>query len=498
MHDIQMLIYITWVRMVLLFFHNKKNVLKKEFLKKQRGLLNRINKQKKIIEEEKKKKDEFLIKQQKIEKGRASAKKVRVEKFKQTPLGTALTLLKAKKYDEAYEKLYELFLKNTSNARINFYLGLSATGAKLYDEAVSAFERVLIVDPKHIRARLELARALFFLKMFDESEKEFLKVLENDNLPKNIFLNIEKFLIAIEATRIRNHYNAAVMVGIQYDTNINNDVGENNYVIDPEVISGGVKGENAKSDLIHQEMANLNHIYDFGKLGDFFMQNSFTLFTQNYISNTEKNILFYSLSTGIGANKQNYTMSSKLHFDNVQVNSVALMSVIGVDLGLTKPLNNTIVGNTKIKYQMKSFVDTPDNDSTFYELDIGAKKSINDKKDKITGNIIYSSESAKDAPSIDKDIMGIKLGYSKIFDEKNIVNSTLTYKSISYTKKSRNQNWEMAKRSDSQLNLTIGNSYKLDKTKIINGSFSYLDNVSTHSAFKYNKILIGANILILF
>ena len=431
----------------------------------------------------------------KREKEKAERDK-KVEAFKQTPLGIALDLLQQKRFEEAYEKFYALFMEDTANARINFYLGLSAVGARMYEEAVSAFERVLIVEPKHTRARLELARALFFLKLFDLSEEEFNKVLATGELPDDVVRNVEKFLAAIEDTRIRNHYAPVVMVGLQYDSNINNDVGENTYVIDTDLIQ--VTGEKEKSDLVHQEMASMNHIYDFGTLGDFFMQNSATVFAQNYTGNDDKNIIFASVSTGIASKTKTYSFSSKINYDNVQIGGSALMSAMGVELGYSRPVTDTIIGEGKVKSQQKTFVDDSNNDSSYSEVTVGGKKAVVDSKDLIIGELLRSTERAKDAVTIDRDIMGIKAGYSWVYSDALTFNGSINYKMIGYTRESLDQDLQYSKRTDTQTTLTLGNVYKLDKSKMLNGSLVYIDNASTHAAFDYSKMLAGLNLLILF
>lgn len=463
---------------------------KSNYIKQQRALLKRIEEEKKRkAEEERKEKLEAERKKKELEEKR--------KRFAQTPLGTAVELLKEKRYQEAYDAFYALFLENTTDARINFYLGLAASGVKNYDDAVSAFERVLIVEPNHTRARLELARSLFFLKLYEQAEAEFQKVLESGDVPPEVLEKVKKFMVAIEDTKIRNHYNAAVMFGVQYDTNINNDVGQNNYVIDPDVIPGGVKGNNPVSDGIHQEMANLNHIYDFGKLGDYFMQNSFTVFSQNYLENDENNILFYSLSTGIAAVQETYSMGVKLHYDNIQIDAKDFMNVLGLEAKYSQPLTDRLIGEGKLKHQQKTFPDNSDNDSSFNELSLSGKQQLKESKDYYSGSLLYSTESS-DAAIIERNIIGLSIGYSKLFDAKQTLTGTLGYKMIGYAQETLDQNLKMAKREDNQLKLTVQHLYKLDKKKVITGSLSYIDNASTHAAFDYDKMLAGANMMWLF
>jgi tetratricopeptide (TPR) repeat protein len=429
----------------------------------------------------------------------AEAKKAaKIEVFKQTPLGEAMMLLNEKRFKEAYEKFYVLFLKDSENSRINFYMGLSATGAKLFDEAVSSFERVLIVEPNHVRARLELARALFYLRMYEEAEREFRRVLESGETPEEVAANIDKFLDAIEDTKIRNHFSSAVMAGVQYDTNVNNGIGQNNYVIDPDVLEGGVPGEDPIGDMIHQEMASLNHIYDFGRLGDYFMQNSFTVFGQNYVDTVENNILYYSLATGLGNRQESYSFGAKIHYDAIQIDAKDVLSLTGAEIAFSMPVSNTVIGDVKLKSQQKTFAEDSNNDSAFQELSLGMKKSVTGTKDLIIASVLYSTERAKDSAAIDRDIVGLKGGYTWVYNDRHSFNGTLGYKIFSYPEASLDENLEMTARADNQLNLSVGNTYKYSKQTMINGSVSYVDNTSSHAPYDYNKMLAGVNVMVLF
>lgn len=421
-----------------------------------------------------------------------------IEAFRETPVGLAVMLFKEKQYAEAYEKFYELFLQHPADTWINFYLGLSALGAQEYDSAVAAFERVLIAEPGHVRARLELARALYSLRMYKQAEEAFKKVLETEGIPEEAAANIHRFLDAIEKTKIRNRFASAVMVGIQYDTNVNNGIGQNSYVIDSDILEGGVRGEKPVGDTIHQEMATLSHIYDFGSPGDYFMQNGFVLYGQNYLEESRNNILLYSLSTGIGNRRKNFTLSTRLHYDSIQIDKQTVLNLVGVEIGCSKPLGNTLLGELYLRTQQKTFPLDRDKDASFREAVLGMKKNMTGTKDLVSASLVYSTERARDSAIIDRDITGIRGGYTWYYNDRHSFSITVGYRSFAYPKALLDQRLELSKRRDKQSNLTVGNTYKLSKNSAVNGSFSYLDNQSTHSAYQYDKMAAGVNVMVRF
>lgn len=471
-------------------------------------------KRKKIEEEEKRAKtqkelDEKRLKaEQELEEKRK--KEEALKKLAETPLGKAMRLFKEQKFKEAYDAFYKLFEEDVGNARINFYLGLSASNAKMYDEAVSAFERVLINEPNHLRARLEFAKAHFFLKNFEEAETEFIKVLQNKDLPEPVIVSINKFLDIIETTKNRNHFQSIAMVGLKYDNNINNDVGENTPINDLaddwQVFEAQMEGFAPVSDAMHEEMYNLNHIYDFGRLGDYFMQNSFLIFAQNYsgkeykqdtetLSTDDKNLIFSSVSSGIGTKTKNVNFLIKAHYDAINLAGEEIMSVVGLEMNYARPYSQNITWDTKWKYQNKDVAANDDGDSGYMELNLGMKRNDPETKDVIAFNLGISQERANVAANTDNDIMNLRALYTKAFSDKLSSTAGYTYKTIDYLEKSP---IDKNVRADTQHNFTLSSMYKYNLSTMINGTANYIMNDSSRDSFTYDKFQVGANVMFIF
>jgi len=213
------------------------------------------------------------------------------------------------------------------------------------------------------------------------------------------------------------------MIGVKYDNNINNDVGENTPLNDLTVDEPSGSAE--VNDLLHEEMINFNHIYDFGKLGDYFMQNSFLVFAQNYsgksyddatgssVETSDKNLIFLSLSSGIGTKTKTVTFMTKVHYDSVRIAGDELMTVTGLEVNYARPYNENVTWDTKWKYQNKDIIADNDGDSSYIELNLGVKR-VDPKTNNIFGaNMGISQERANVAANTDNDSMNIKAFYTK-------------------------------------------------------------------------------------
>ena len=466
----------------------------KAYIKQQEEEAKRKREEAKRQEDAKQAETERLKKEKEAEAAKAKAE-AEAEAFRKSPMGQALELLHAKRYHEAYEAFFVLFMENPESERINFYLGLSAIGDKEYESAVAAFERVLIKQPDHMRARLELARSLFYMKSYEEAEKHFIAMLESGKLPPAVEVNVRRFLAVIDDAKIRNHFHSVVMVGLQYDSNINNDIGTSSYVISPDLLPGGIPGNDPVSDVNHQEMVGLNHIYDFGKIGNYFMKNSAVLLKQNYLENTGNNVLFASLASGIGVKKEAYSYLIQLHYDQIDIGGEALMNIMGLNVQSQYPLDQHTGLSANLKLDTKNYKDNDGYDADFKELNLGYNKKIPDSKERWGVGLLISQErtDTDTVLYIDRDIVGLNGSYEMDLSDKLTIKTLLDYKMFTYTNEQWDENLDLKKRDDSQYRILAGGSYRYTKAVQFNGSLSYLNNTSSHVAYDYDKTMATLN-----
>ncbi len=122
----------------------------------------------------------------------------------------ALELLEPNEEEYAGDKEYDYL----------FGLALLDTGEPA--SAVFAFQRALAVEPNFAGARMELARSYFEMGQMPRAQREFLLV-QNQQPPENVKEVIDKYLAAIENRNLRNRrgWRGYVQLGLGDDSNVN-------------------------------------------------------------------------------------------------------------------------------------------------------------------------------------------------------------------------------------------------------------------------------------
>ena len=278
------------------------------------------------------------------------------------------------------------------------------------------------------------------------------------------------------------------MVGLQYDSNVNNGHGSDPYGIDDDPYK-------EEAGLSHQEMGALTHFYDFGKLGGYLWQTNLVGFLQSYMDSDlaeTYNVRFVSLGTGLSRNGKTLRVVSQVHADQVHVGGEHYMDVTGVKVDVYKPHTQRVTGEYGAKYQSKDNIEDDGKDSSYYEMKAGAKYLL-ESKDIVGGSLTYSSENASVAAGNSKNTIGLKGSYSRSYTKQITGSYDLGYKLITYPEYGNGDS-----RKDAQMLLKAGGSYQYSKSVQLTGSFSYSDNGSDQEVYAYKKYLIGLNGMVIF
>lgn len=158
-------------------------------------------------------------------------------------------------YEVSYKKFHALFLKNSDNLMINYYLGISASKLKKYDEATAAFERALIKKDDFHRARLELAMALYRAGLKTEAKQHF-KIVLAQPIPKNIRDNIERFLKGYESDKDKKLF-LKLIIALNSNDNITNGNTGNEFYIKNDI--GPFTNPDEEKDTSHTEIIDLTY-----------------------------------------------------------------------------------------------------------------------------------------------------------------------------------------------------------------------------------------------
>lgn len=224
-----------------------------------------------------------------------------------------------KDYFRSYQLFQSLQQKYPDDPELNFYIGRCAFELKDYEAASAAYDRILIKEPMNARVKLELARTYYEIDQLDESEKLFKEVRMDPRTPPKVQDTIKKFLIAIDQKRQKSFTNAFLMIGYNYDSNVNtglsgDDVGT---AYTSSIIPTPPQNAAAKEDYYMSTILGVTNMLDVGGRGGWFIKSSLIGYMQNYREETQYNMGLLMGSVGPAYLGKNYEISMPIHYNRV-------------------------------------------------------------------------------------------------------------------------------------------------------------------------------------
>lgn len=432
-----------------------------------------INKTKKI--------NKIKTKNKKKQKNNFKNKKI-LSKYEQ-----ALKEYKKHNFKKSYELLDELFHQNLNNVNINYYLGRSAYKLEKYDEAILAYDRVLFEQANSSKVKLELAKSYLKLKDYKQSKKYLLEIKSSKKTNENVRKKIDVLLSIIDNKIKKNFLNGVVLVGLNYDSNINSD--PKNYILN------GISSKEIAA-WAHQEVFLLNHKYILDETQ--LIKNDFMFFNKSMIDTTykDKNIQMFSYTPTYNVAYENgYNVDYSLFADALKIDGKYNMQSYGINPKLNYMYNkdtNMIFG---LKYQDKNYQQKIDKNrnSKFMELSGSSKYILNDSKS-FGVSLSYARE-RKDAIGridIDKNQIMIKLDGTYYVNTRLNFTPSFTYKNIKYKDQDP---FKTAKRKDNVYRLALASTYAYKANWLIQGLIDTLKNNSNFDENTYNKNTFTVNVV---
>ncbi|SFP28114.1 porin family protein [Hydrogenimonas thermophila] len=416
-----------------------------------------------------------------------------INKKEDQKLKRAIYYYKNGKYEKSYEVLNRYLLNNLKNIKWQYYLGRSAYKLGKFEEAISAFERVLMLEPTNIRAKLEIAKIYFETKKLDKSKNLFEEILK-ENIPVQVKLNVKKYLKAIEKSRKKSFLKAIAVVGISYDSNVNNSPVDEQYYI-PKLQINLDNTVTYDSDYAHQEILILNHLYDIGNPGGFALKNNFLFFLKTMEKYSDKNIFFYSYSPAISYRKNKYLVDLAIGYERMFYGSNPYLHTFYFSPSLQYMLSKTFMYKISLKFQRKipESLLNKERDANFYEIFLSIQKKLSNKFF-INPTISYQQERKIDSvlTNIDLDAIALGLGTVYKFTEDKSFGLKLLYRDIKYKDI---DSLYGTKRKDRYYNFSISFTKKMSKGFIFQGSIGHIKNYSNHPSSAYKKSYANINII---
>jgi tetratricopeptide (TPR) repeat protein len=394
----------------------------------------------------------------------------------------ALKAYNAGDFTHAYALLSTLWENNPEDAEMNFYLGRSALELKKYDEAGIAFDRVLMINPNHARTRLEMARLYYETKQYEAAQRE-LNAVMNEQLPQNVqemALTMQK---AIKTQEDPHTFSGALMLSLDYDTNIANDVGRG-------VTQNVFTSINDKRDGWGlAEILLLKHAYDLGEKGGWRWESNFLAYNKTVFNESDRNLAVFTLGTGPTYTFESYKVSFLASYAKVNLGSEDYLGAKSFSVNLKKMLSSTLMAEAEISRKTTRYDDetsTSDFDSTVYS--IGLRKSFNEGAWLLSSYLSYTDDKERDTTSVQYGVSKNEWAYKiEISNEimKGLRGSlAYMYKDIDYNEY---DTLLAIQRSDRENYFNAGLSYAIDKQSSVLLNHAYTDRTSNNALGEYTK-----------
>lgn len=399
-------------------------------------------------------------------------------------------------FDKAYPVFEQLVKLAPSSKTFNFYLGRSAFETQRFDSAIAAFDRVLMLEPNHLRTRLEMARVYFVLEQFDLAAIEVNAVLAvSDQLPPRVRQTAEKFAQRIQtAMNYSPHtHKLTLVLGADYDSNVNNDLGGSADFELPGLENLTVNGRDEVKDYAFSQTLLYEHDYDFGARGGWHWQTKALGLNKNQRDVSTNDLQYVSLQTGLGLRQAKGAWSLPLTVDRVYLDGKTYVSNLSFGLDYEYAVLSNVLLQAGYSASLNDYA--PENEARnaySHSVDFGIKSFWGKKTPWVLG-VEAKGESRQQRATHPTDPASMKeytlrASLSKVLDENWRIDSGLMRRWSQYDAQSvlfENQ------RSDQINHFDFGVGYKLNASSSLSLTASRAIHKSNQGVYQYDKDRAG-------
>lgn len=385
-------------------------------------------------------------------------------------------------FQKAYELFDSLWEASAEDPEVNFYLGRSALELKRYDDAGIAFDRVLMVNPNHDRTRLEMARLYFETQQYEAAQRE-LDGITSEKLPQNVQDMVTSMRRSLGTHESPHSVRGALMLALDYDTNIANDVGRG---ITQNVFTS-INDRRKSAGLA--EILLFNHAYDMGEKGGWRWESTFLGYNKNLNNHSDRDLLIFTLGSGPTYTFDSYKLSFLASYDKVHLGAEDYLGTAGFGINLKKILSPSLLIEGDISTKRTLYADaasTSDFDAMIYSL--GMRQSFDNGGLLLSAYLSYKDDSERDNAAVQYGVSkaewACRLEASKEITKGLRGSVAYTYKDIAYDEY---DTLLLVDRSDKEHYYSLGLTYAIDKDSSISLNHSYTDHNSNNALGEYTK-----------
>jgi len=394
----------------------------------------------------------------------------------------ALKVYDANDYARAFTLLEPIINVASDDAEASFYFGRAALELKHYVDAEVAFDRVLILEPNHTRSKLELTRLYMETEQFELAQR-FLDEALQEPIPLHVKQNLENLKSIVNEKQSRHVLALSLVLGVDYDTNIGNDVGQGVTQTMYGLFPLGGNGQR-KSPALFQT-ALFAHSYDMGERGGLLWESSFMIYNKNLTRYSDKDLLLGSFMSGPTYSFDTHKVSIQGIYERVSLGSEDYLGTHGVSLNFKEIMNASWMLEADITERRNDYVehDTTDTTSTTYTL--GSKYAFTKNDWILSAYARYIQEEENDALSF---LSYREKRYSLDLTKELAHNFKSTvgyaYRDLDYTEFDTSFS---LKRHDKEHAYSLGFIYSLDPHSSISLQHRYSKHDSNNALYDYAK-----------
>ena len=394
-------------------------------------------------------------------------------------------------FEQAYPLFDQLVQQAPASKTFNFYLGRAAFETGQFDASMAAFDRVLMLEPGHLRTRLEMARVYFALKQFDMAATELKAVLaRSDNLPPTVKENAERFAQRIQAEidYSPHSHKFTLVLGGEYDSNVNNDVGGSARIELPGLNGLTLDGRDEVEDVALSQTLLYKHDYDLGGRGGWHWQTAALGLNKNHRDESQNDLQYLSLETGPSLQQKAGRWSFPLAADWVFLDGKTYVSNLSMGVEYKHFLASEVLLGAGYTGRISEYAsDNAARNARSHLVSASAKKFWGDKSwilgVEATGESRTQRENHATDPASMKEIT-LRLSLSKVINDQWRLDTGWMRRWTDY-------DFDSAlfenSRSDLINRVSLGVSYTLNQSSLLSFSASRAVHDSNQGVYQYDK-----------
>jgi len=366
--------------------------------------------------------------------------------------------------------------------------------------AIAAFDRILMYQPNNNTAKLYLAKAFIQLGKIDVA-KDYLKQIKNPS--KEIQEEINKIYQKYPDRKVK--FDLTLLVGMNFDPNINNDTDANSW--DIYLPNNQTNQLNNQTNINNQlttidnsgtekqfafsvyELLTIDPVYN----DKFTLHNGFTIYNKNVINHSDKDIQLIDYKPSLYSEFKDINFKHSLEYRYTRYGNDDYTNYFGVGENIKFNFLENYTNTANISFGFNHYLSRTIEASDYYlfKLDNKLERHFKHKINLYLNLGMENTKKTKTSTNVTeynayKIGLGTNASYSSYLVD---LKSNLTFKN--YTDENI---YFLKNEKDKKIETTLS-LFKKGKFFTYQTKFDLINNISNIAPYEYNKWLLSINII---